>query len=162
MSENAGATWAQVLTSASWGITIDESDPSIVFITSKTNGVFRSFDGGHTFAPSSVGLGSLTMGRAAKVTIDPTDTRVLYVGSEAHGGGAVYKSYDRGDQWSAANEGIESVAVFALAMDPNEPSVLYVTGPEGTYKTTSGGESRRSLRLTVGPEAPRSTPRPIP
>jgi hypothetical protein len=28
-------------------------------------------------------------------------------------------------------------------MDPNEPSVLYVTGPEGTYKTTSGGESRR-------------------
>ena len=104
--------------------------------------MFRSFDGGHTFAASSVGLGSLTMGRAAKVTIDPTDTRVMYVGSEAHGGGAVYKSYDRGDQWSAANEGIESVAVFALAMDPNEPSVLYVTGPEGTYKTTSGGESR--------------------
>jgi photosystem II stability/assembly factor-like uncharacterized protein len=146
LSENAGATWTQVLTSSSWGITIDESDPSIVFITTKTNGVFRSFDGGHTFAPSSVGLGSLTMGRAAKVTIDPTDTRVMYVGSEAHGGGAVYKSYDRGDQWSAANEGIESVAVFALAMDPNEPSVLYVTGPEGTYKTMSGGESRRDGR----------------
>ena len=143
LSENAGATWAQVLTLASWGITIDESDPSIVFITSKTNGVFRSFDAGRTFAPSSVGLGSLTMGRAAKVTIDPTDARVLYVGSEAHGGGAVYKSSDRGDQWSAANEGIESIAVFALAMDPNEPSVLYATGPEGTYKTRSGGESRR-------------------
>ena len=142
LSENAGATWTQVLTSASWGITIDDSDPSIVFITTKTNGVFRSFDGGHTFAASSAGLGSLTMGRAAKVTIDPTDTRVMYVGSEAHGGGAVYKSHDRGDQWSAANEGIESVAVFALAMDPNEPSVLYVTGPDGTYKTTSAGESR--------------------
>ena len=112
------------------------------FITTKTNGVFRSFDGGHTFAASSVGLGSLTMGRAAKVTIDPTNTRVMCVGSEAHGGGAVYKSYDRGDHWSAANEGIESVAVFALAMDPNEPSVLYVTGSDGTYKTTSGGESR--------------------
>ena len=25
--------------------------------------------------------------------------------------------------------------MFALAIDPNEPSVLYVTGPEGTYKT---------------------------
>jgi hypothetical protein len=68
------------------------------------------------------------------------------VGSEAHGGGAVFKSYDRGDLWSAANEGIESVAVFALAMDPNEPLVLYVTGPEGTYKTMSGGESRRDGR----------------
>jgi hypothetical protein len=74
----------------------------------------------------------------------------MYVGSEAHGGGAVYKSYDRGDQWSAANEGIESVAVFALAMDPNEPSVLYVTGPEGTYKTTSGGESRRDGTRATG------------
>jgi photosystem II stability/assembly factor-like uncharacterized protein len=142
LSENSGATWTQVLTSASWGITIDQRDASVVFITTKTNGVFRSFDGGHTFAASSVGLGSLTMGRAAKVTIDPTDTRVMYVGSEAHGGGAVYKSYDRGDSWSVANQGIESVAVFALAMDTNEPSVLYVTGPEGTYRTTSGGESR--------------------
>ena len=56
------------------------------------------------------------------------------MGSEVHGGGAVYKSHDRGDRWSAANEGIESVAVFALAMDPNELSVLYVTGPEGTSK----------------------------
>jgi hypothetical protein len=142
LSENSGATWTQVLTSPSWGITIDESDASIVFITTKTNGVFRSFDGGHTFAASSVGLGSLTMGRAAKVTIDPTNTRVMYVGSETRGGGAVYKSLDRGDSWFAANDGIEGVPVFALAMDPNEPSVLYVTGPEGTYKTISGGESR--------------------
>lgn len=143
LSENFGATWTQVLTSASWGITIDESDASVVFITTKTNGVFRSFDGGQTFAASSVGLGSLTMGRAAKVTLDPANSRVMYVGTEARGGGAVYKSYDRGDQWSAANQGIEGVAVFALAMDQNEPSVLYVTGPEGTFKTTSGGESRR-------------------
>ena len=140
MSENSGATWTQVLTSPSWGITIDESDTSIVFITTKTDGVFRSFDGGHTFAASS--LGPLTMGRASKVTIDPTNTRVMYVGSETRGGGAVYKSLDRGDSWFAANDGIESVPVFALAMDPNEPSVLYVTGPEGTYKTTSGGQSR--------------------
>jgi hypothetical protein len=63
------------------------------------------------------------------------------------------KSYDRGDQWSAADEGIESVAVFALAMDPNEPSVLYVTGPEGTYKTTSGGESRQErASQALGPD----------
>jgi photosystem II stability/assembly factor-like uncharacterized protein len=150
LSENFGATWTQVLGSPSWGITIDERDPSVVFITTKTNGVFRSFDGGRMFAASSVGLGSLTMGRAAKVAIDPRDSRVMYVGTEAHGGGAVYKSYDRGDQWSAANEGIESIGVFALAMDPNEPSVLYVTGREGTYKTTSGGEPRRNERRAAG------------
>jgi photosystem II stability/assembly factor-like uncharacterized protein len=150
LSENSGATWTQVLTSPSWGITIDESDTSIVFITTKTNGVFRSFDRGHTFAASSVGLGSLTMGRAAKVTIDPTNTRVMYVGSETRGGGAVYKSLDRGDSWFAANDGIEGVAVFALAMDANEPSVLYVTGPEGTYKTTSGGEPLKDEIRVLG------------
>ena len=60
-------------------------------------------------------------------------------------------SHDRGDHWSAANEGIKSVAVFALAMDPNNPSVLYVTGPEGTYKTTSGGEPLRDRPRAFGP-----------
>jgi photosystem II stability/assembly factor-like uncharacterized protein len=146
LSKNFGESWTQVLSLGSWGITIDESDPSVVFITTRTNGVFRSLDGGDTFAPSSDGLGSLTMGRATKVTIDPTDSQVMYVGSEARGGGGgVYKSHDRGDHWFAANNGIKDVAVFALAMDPNDPSVLYVTGPEGTYKTTSGGESTRVL-----------------
>ena len=51
---------------------------------------------------------------------------------------AVGAGYDGGDYWYAVNEGIESVALSALAMDPNEPAVLYVTGPEGSYKRTLG------------------------
>jgi photosystem II stability/assembly factor-like uncharacterized protein len=65
LSVNSGATWTQVLSLPSSGITIDERDPSIVFITTKTNGVFRSVDGGRTFAASNA-----------------ANTRVMYVGSE--------------------------------------------------------------------------------
>jgi hypothetical protein len=46
----------------------------------------------------------------------------------------------------AADEGIENIAVFALSTDPGHPSVLYVTGPDGTYKTTLGGEAFRTGR----------------
>ena len=87
--------WTQVLTSASWGITIDEVSLDRLH-HHQDQRRFRSFDGGHTFAASSVGLGSLTMGRAAKVTIDPRDTGDA-LGSEAHGGGAATRA-DRGDR----------------------------------------------------------------
>ena len=63
---------------------------------------------------------------------------------------AVGVGYDGGDYWFAVHEGIESVALSALAMDPNEPAVLYVTGPEGTYKTTSGGESLKDETRVLG------------
>ena len=77
------------------------------------------------------------MGRSAPVIIDPTNPRTLYVGSE---GGGVYKSSDGGDDWMAVNSGLDELTVEGLAMDPGNSSVLYASGPNGVYKTVSGGE----------------------
>ena len=118
--------------------------PGRVLLSTNEGGLKISDNGGEKW-DTATGTQSREV-RQVAFDLDPTDLQVMYVRSEAHGGGGVYKSRDGGDHWSTANEGIESVAVFALAMDPNEPAVLYVTGPEGTYKTTCGGESAKTGR----------------
>ena len=82
LSEDGGVTWTNVLNSPAWTVTIDPSDPSTVYATARTQGVFRSSDGGHTWQSVNSGLTNLTMGRSAPVIIDPTNRQTLYVGSE--------------------------------------------------------------------------------
>ncbi len=58
----------------------------------------------------------------------------LFVGTYAQG---VYKSYDHGNSWLAANTGIENMQVISLAADS-----LYIyagTGTEGVYRSSDQG-----------------------
>jgi photosystem II stability/assembly factor-like uncharacterized protein len=122
-----------------WTITIDSNTPSTVYATARTQGLFRSSDGGHTWQAINTGVPNLSMGRSAPVIIDPTNPLKLYVGSE---GGGVYKSSDGGDHWIAVNSGLDDLSVEGLAMDPTDPTVLYACGPSGVYKTTTGAEMK--------------------
>jgi uncharacterized protein (TIGR03437 family) len=137
LSEDGGVTWTNVLNSPAWTVTIDPGDPSRVYATARTQGVFRSSDGGHTWQSVNSGLTSLTMGRTAPVIVDPTNRQTLYVGSEV---GGVFKSLDGGDHWFGVNSGLSDLSVLGLAMDPAKPSVLYACGPSGVFKTLTGAE----------------------
>ena len=136
LSEDAGATWSNVMAVPAWTITVDPNTPSRVFATARTQGVFRSADGGHTWHPISTGIKNLTMGRSAAVILDPTNPLTLYVGSE---GGGVFQILDGGDHWLAMNSGLDDLTVAGLAMSPGDPAVLYSCGPSGVYKTVNGG-----------------------
>jgi uncharacterized protein (TIGR03437 family) len=135
LSENAGSTWTNVLNMPAWTVTIDPGDPSTVYATTRTQGVFRSSDGGHTW--QSIGLTSLAAGPSAPVIVDPANRQTLYVG----GDGSVFKSLDGGDHWFAVNSGLLGPTVSGLAMDPVNPSVLYACGAFGVFKTVTGGEA---------------------
>jgi photosystem II stability/assembly factor-like uncharacterized protein len=123
-----------------WTVTIDPKTPSTVYATTRTQGIFRSSDGGRTWRDINTGLTVLSMGRSAPVIIDPTNARTLYVG----GGAGVFKSLDDGDHWFAVNSGLDELDVIGLAMDPGNPAVLYACGPDGVYKTVTGGEASTS------------------
>jgi photosystem II stability/assembly factor-like uncharacterized protein len=138
LSEDGGATWSNVMNVPAWTVTIDPGMPSTVYATARTQGVFRSSDGGHTWQPINTGITNLTMGSSAPVIIDPTNPLTLYVGSD--GGGGVFESLDGGDHWFAVNYGIDDLRVQGLAMDPGNPAVLYACGPSGVYKTVNGGQ----------------------
>lgn len=147
LSENGGETWTNVLNMPAWTVTIDPKRPSTVYATARTQGIFRSSDGGLAWKAINIGLTMLNMGRSAPVIIDPSNPQTLYVGGE---GGGVFKSLDAGDHWFAVNSGLAELSVYGLAMDPRNPAVLYACGPNGVYKTLTGGEVRSaSIAITA-------------
>jgi len=135
LSEDGGQSWTNVLNMPAWTVTIDPGDPSTVYATTRTQGVFRSSDGGHTWQGINTGLTNLTMGSSAPVIVDPANRLTLYVG----GNGGVFKSLDGGGHWFAVNSGLTE-SVSGLAMDPASSAVLYVCGPSGVFKTLTGAE----------------------
>jgi uncharacterized protein (TIGR03437 family) len=146
LSEDGGQTWTNALNMPAWTITISPNTPSTVYATARTQGVFRSVDGGHTWQATNTGLTNLTMGSSAPVIIDPTNRQTLYVGS---GGGGIFKSLDGGDHWFAVNSGLDELAVSGLAMDPRNPGVLYACGPNGVYKTATGAEVQSAPTISA-------------
>jgi hypothetical protein len=47
------------------------------------------------------------------------------------------------------NSGLDELSVDGLAMDPRNPAVLYACGPNGVYKTVTGGEMQSPSALIV-------------
>jgi uncharacterized protein (TIGR03437 family) len=145
LSEDSGETWTNVLNVPAWTVTIDPNTPSTVYATARTQGIFRSADGGHTWQGINGGLTGLNMGRSAPVIVDPTNPQTLYVGSS----GGVFKSRDGGNHWFAVNSGLDELSVNGLAMDPTNPAVLYACGPNGVYKTVSGAEVQSTPTISA-------------
>jgi photosystem II stability/assembly factor-like uncharacterized protein len=148
LSNDSGETWTNVLNMPAWTVTIDPNTPSTAYATARTQGVFRSSDGGQTWQSINSGLTNLTMGHSAPVIVDPTNPQALYVGGE----GGVFKSLDGGGHWFAVNSGLDELSVGGLAMDPSDPAALYACGPNGVYKTLTGGEAQTAGEIVTNIE----------
>lgn len=90
------------------------------------------------------------------IVVDPSDPQKIYVASSTVGFG-VFKTEDGGISWSEIKTGLPgNVAVAALAIDHQNPQVLYAgtlevgTSLDGRiYKTTSGGDSWTQVKTGV-------------
>jgi photosystem II stability/assembly factor-like uncharacterized protein len=137
-STDGGITWTQTATAFINNLTVDPRDANLVYAATQT-GVLRSRDGGVTFTAINAGLTVLRTSRGSSVLVDPRDSATLYVGTE---GAGVFKSTDGGQSWRSVSQGLANLNVFALALDPANPDVLYAGGASGVFKTTTGGEPR--------------------
>ncbi|MBL8151003.1 MAG: hypothetical protein JNN15_13840, partial [Blastocatellia bacterium] len=88
-------------------------------------------------------------GRATSVLVDPKNPSRIFLGT-AQGG--VWRSIDAGVSWTPITDNLPSLAIGALAMDPQNPVIIYVGTGEahfsgnsyygaGVFKSTDGGES---------------------
>jgi len=106
-------------------------------------GASRSTDGGMTWTPA----GALPAGALA-LAAAPGSATTVYAGT-ARG---VWKSADAAATWQPASSGLAATGIYALAIDPLHPRILYaavagaVQGP-GLLESGSGGERWR----LVGP-----------
>src|SRR5262249_7379001 len=103
------------------------------------DGVFRSSDGGSTWAPADHGL-PIDIYTNVSLVINPVTPTTLYAaigGSETSG---VYETTDGGASWTAVNNGLPfNIPVGALAIDPSTPTTLYALTAHGMFKSTDGG-----------------------
>ena len=84
----------------------------------------------------------------SSILLHPTEPSQLYVG----GPEGVWKSSDSGKTWQAVNQGITTLNIRALAMNPKNPQILYAgTNGSGLYRSTDAGGDMDGVPLKARP-----------
>jgi photosystem II stability/assembly factor-like uncharacterized protein len=182
---DSGLTWHPVsdkqLKSSSVGaIAVAASNPDIVYVGMgetelrgniiQGDGVYKTTDAGKTW--TSIGLGKTRA--IARIRIHPTNPDVAYVAALGDPYGpnperGVFRTKDGGKTWDRVLFRDDKTGAVDLAMDPNNPDVLYAGlwevfrtpsslssgGPgSGLFKTTDGGTTWTELTKKPGLPAP--------
>jgi hypothetical protein len=127
-------------------LAIDPSNPQTLY-AGTGGGVFKSTNGGVSWAASSTGLGSSS---AQCLIIDPGNPQTLYAGT----GGGVFKSTNGGVSWAASSTGLGSSSAQCLIIDPSNSQTLYAGGglwKRGVEEQRRRGKLGRFLRLRRWP-----------
>ncbi|MFI5078125.1 MAG: glycosyl hydrolase, partial [Vicinamibacteria bacterium] len=113
-----------------------------------------SADGWSGLALRGIGP-AVTSGRIADLAVDPTDKRRWFV---AVASGGVWRTENAGTTWTPVFESEASYSIGTVAIDPRNPSVVWVgTGEnnsqrsvgygDGVYKSEDGGKSWKNVGL---------------
>lgn len=132
---------------------------SVIYTATNDGGIWKSTDGGTSWAPKTDFMPSLSMDAVA---LDPTNPAVVYAGTGDAQDGAgrycclgapnlkaigIYKSIDGGDTWSILNPGTftQPTGIFTgngiyriLALSNN---VLLAATSQGLYRSVDGGQN---------------------
>jgi photosystem II stability/assembly factor-like uncharacterized protein len=134
------------------------SDPRIL-VAGTLAGVFRSSDGGVTWAQISP-PGSLEIHEIESLAVDPGNPDIIYAGTWH----LPWKTTDAGKNWHNIKQGlIVDSDVFSIIVDPEHTHVVYLSACSGIYKSENAGllfrkiqgipsEARRTRSLMQDPE----------
>lgn len=172
-TDDLGNTWNNIsdgyFTTGSVGaMAVAESDPNIVYVgmgehaprgvmTHHGDGVYKSTDAGKTW--KKMGLDSSQ--HISRIVVHPKNPDIVFVAAQGALYGpsnqrGIYKSTDGGQNWERVLYVDEKTGCAELAMDMNNPLILYAAmwehgrlpwkvisgGPgSGLYKSTDGGQN---------------------
>ncbi|MFY9609687.1 MAG: glycosyl hydrolase [Blastocatellia bacterium] len=176
-SINGGTSFKPVFdkhTQSIGAVTVDQAHPETVWVgtgeswtrnsVSVGTGLYKTTDAGDSWKL----MGLEDSERIAQIVIDPKNSDVVYVAATGHLWNSndqrgVYKTTDGGKTWSRVLFVDKDTGCADLAIDPQEPSVVYASlwqfrrkphfftsgGPgSGLYKSTDAGKTWK--RLTNG------------
>ena len=181
---DAGVHWEpifddQILTSIG-ALAIARSDPNVIWAgtgeafirgnISIGNGIYKSTDAGKTWAH----MGLDESGRIGRVVVNPTNPDIVLAAAMGHAYGpqqerGVYRTRDGGETWERVLFVDENTGAGDLAMDPNNPRILFAGmweliirpwgresgGPgSGLYRSKDGGDTWTQLTGHGLPDPP--------
>ena len=165
VSENYGASW-QVLSdslpklpcTSIVGDPKSAADKLTMYVTLYEGGVYKTTDGGKTWACKSKGLGNPPNLHSCRVKIHPKSGNLyclvtgLREGYNFPAPGGVWKSTDGGESWADVTASLKLSWPCDFAVSAADENVIYVAagtvprGPQGgIYRTTDGGKSWKKL-----------------
>ena len=140
-SRDGGSSWSLAF-SAVRDFVASASHPEVV-VVADDSGIYRSDDGGGTFAR----LGNLPDARVAQVAVDPRLQHVVYAVTDQ---GRVYRSTDAGATWGAVEARLDSlVDVYDVVATAATPSTLIASTSHGVYASTRQAISGSSLSFII-------------
>ncbi len=115
-------------------------------------GMYKSTDSGETWAEINNGLGTSFI-NVHCIAVHPADPNTVYIGTWKDG---VFKTTNGGQSWVMKNNGLASTDVRSLAIDPQNPEVIYAGLSEGVgvFKSTNGGELWSAVNTGINLECP--------
>jgi photosystem II stability/assembly factor-like uncharacterized protein len=136
---------------------VEENGRVTMFVGAASGGVWKSVNGGTTFKPVFDRQAVQSIGA---VTIDPTNSKVVWVGSgeawtrnSVSIGDGIYKSTDGGENWT--NMGLKnSEHIAKILVDPRDGNSVLAcavghiwddSDDRGVYKTSDGGKTWRKV-----------------
>jgi photosystem II stability/assembly factor-like uncharacterized protein len=138
-------------------LAIDPRNPQVGYALTSHAGVFKSTNGGRTWARASVGLPRDQIG--FRLEISPADPSVLYLDL----GATLYRSTDAAATWTKTPGQIHE-SPRDMDLHPTDPNTLYLTRFREVVVSTDGGTTFTPLAierhiptlLTIAPSAPRT------
>ncbi len=139
---NGGVSWEKVLFRDIFTVvTISSSNPNVVYAGS-ANAFYRSDDGGDTWHKfqklrAEYGPPGIRAGVPISAVVDPDDPYTVFVNNY---GGGNFKSTDGGQTWVNSSKGYTGADLHDIAIDTDNPTIVYTIGRSGPFKSYNGGE----------------------
>ncbi len=123
-------------------VALSHSDPNLVVAGIELGGVVRSADGGETWQDQRPGA----YADCHSLATHPEAPKLVY---EA-GGGGFAESRDFGESWEATDEGMKLRYAWGLAVDAEDPTLVYASAASGPGRAHGSGPSDAAMYRRVG------------
>jgi photosystem II stability/assembly factor-like uncharacterized protein len=125
-------------------IALSYTDPDLVVVGIELGGVLRSAHSGETWQDQRPGA----QPDCHSLSAHPDAPELFY---EA-GGGGFARSTDFGDSWEGVDGGMGLHYVWGLAVDKEDPSLVYASAAPGPYQAHGRGASGAAIYRKMGDE----------
>jgi photosystem II stability/assembly factor-like uncharacterized protein len=125
-------------------IAVDPKDHQKIYLGTRGDGIYRSYDKGETWNKiSDENKALLDDANVYEIKINPEDPKIMYAAIFQNGQGRLHKSTDRGQSWQEVYIVADrDFAVFTVEINPQNTQNIYLgTAQGGILKSIDAGES---------------------